>query len=105
VRLPPGRLRPGASAAGVQVAAITATCTPDKVGHQCRQTIVVALRPVVFDGDVAALDVTSFVEAFLERRNALCARRAAIEESDERHVGLLRAPRAATRPPRRRAVR
>jgi hypothetical protein len=45
--------------------------TTNEIGRQCRQSMVSALRPVVFDGYVVALDVTRFIQALVERRNAL----------------------------------
>src|SRR6516162_3030971 len=41
----------------------------DQVGYQCRQTIVWALKPMVLDRYILAFDVTSFVQAFAERRH------------------------------------
>ena len=41
--------------------------TADEVGHERGQAIVLALKPVVLDHHVLALDVTGFVERFAER--------------------------------------
>jgi hypothetical protein len=40
--------------------------TTNQIGRQARQSIVLALRPTVFDRDVLALDVASFVETLPE---------------------------------------
>jgi hypothetical protein len=39
----------------------------DQIGDQWRQAIILALQPVIFDGDVLPFDVTGFMEAFTER--------------------------------------
>jgi hypothetical protein len=39
----------------------------DEVSHECRQAIVSALQPVVFDHHVLALDVARFLETLAER--------------------------------------
>jgi hypothetical protein len=39
----------------------------DQIGGQSRQSLVMALRPTVFDRDVATLDKTRLVEALVER--------------------------------------
>ena len=39
----------------------------DQIGGQRRQSFVMALRPTVFDRDVATLDKTRLVEALVER--------------------------------------
>src|SRR5262245_43621479 len=91
VKLPPGRLRLAARpsctgsllvvktmgmvvvaafaaiAAGVLVGGNHAHLTTNEFARQCRQSIVLALCPVVFDRDVAPLDVTRFIEALAER--------------------------------------
>src|SRR5215470_8559318 len=48
--------------------------TTNEFARQCRQSIVLALCPVVFDRDVAPLYVTSLTQAPPERRNAVCVR-------------------------------
>ena len=64
----------------------------DQIGYQCRQTIVWALQPVVLDRHVLAFDVTSFAEAFAERRHIACVGigRPGPEKRDHRHRRLLR---------------
>ena len=91
VMLPPGRVRlatrpsltgssPTAKTIGIVVVAalaaraaselpgvaITATLPADQIGHQCRQSIVSAFRPAIFDRDVLALDIAGFVQALPE---------------------------------------
>ena len=57
-----------ASAAGVLVAAITATWRLNQISHHRRQLIVLALRPAVFDRDILAIDVTGFAQPFEKSR-------------------------------------
>src|SRR5262249_14336990 len=38
--------------------------TTDQVGGEHRQSVVSALQPVVFDGDVLTFDITRFADAF-----------------------------------------
>jgi hypothetical protein len=49
--------------------AIAGHLAADQVGYQCRQTIVWARQPVVLDRHILVFDVTSFAEAFAERRH------------------------------------
>ena len=69
--------------------------TADEVGHERRQTIVLALQPMVLDRRVLALDVAGFVESFSERSDLAHrgVRRPAADEADDRHRRLLRASR------------
>jgi hypothetical protein len=62
-----------------------------QIGHQSRKSIVVPLRPMVFDRDVLALDVTSFAYALPKCGPEVlvlfgCAD---IHETDNRHRRLL----------------
>src|SRR5262249_16652494 len=38
--------------------------TPNKVVNQCSQTVVLAVRPAIFDGDILAIDITAFPQPF-----------------------------------------
>jgi len=69
----------------------------DQVGYQRRETIVWALEPVVLDRHVLVFDVTSFAEAFAERRHIACVDigRPCPEKRDHRQRRLL-----CTRPKR-----
>jgi hypothetical protein len=67
----------------------------DKVGHERRQAIELALQPVVIDHHVLALDVTGFAEAFTERNGIACGciGRPTVDEAHHRHRRLLRTRR------------
>jgi hypothetical protein len=67
-----------------------------------RQSVVLPVRPAVFDRDVLGLDIAGFLQALTERgrHGRVPVRRTAIEEPDHRH-GLLRPRRQ--RPYRRAA--
>jgi hypothetical protein len=70
--------------------------TLNEVGRHRRQSILVALRPTVFDRDVLALNVAGLGKAPDESRNLagpLVDRRSAAEIADNRHRRLLRAHR------------
>ena len=62
-----------ASAAGVLVAAITATWRRTRSAAKRRQPIILAFRPAVFDRHVLALDIAGFLQALAERGHK-CAR-------------------------------
>jgi hypothetical protein len=70
----------------------------NQIGRQIRQSIDLALRPAVFDGDVLAVEITHFVEALPESRqtarDVVGLGRSGAEIADHRHR-LLRA--SATR--------
>ena len=72
--------------------------------RQRQQSIVLPLRPPVFDRHVAALDVAGVAQASAERGQAVRPkiRRCAAEEPDHRQPGLLRPRRE--RPRRRRTA-
>ena len=76
----------------------------DQVRRKRRQTVVVPVRPAVFDRDIAALDKPGLGEALMERRHAMRPqlRQLGAEEPDHRHRRLLRTrhhrPRAAPPP-------
>jgi len=62
--------------------------TTNQIGRQGRLSIVTAVRPMVFDGDVLALDIAGFVEAASEWRQADSAvgfRGSGAEIADHRH--------------------
>src|SRR5262249_17824346 len=59
-----GRAR-GAAAAGEYHRHLTA----DQIGRQRGQSIVVTLRPTVFDHDILAIDVAGFAERLAKRGN------------------------------------
>src|SRR5215472_11344492 len=72
----------------------------NQFGRECRQLIVSALRPAIFDGQVAAFDIAGFAQPFVER--AQTARNNRIgpfgtENPDHRHRALLRPRRARPR--------
>jgi hypothetical protein len=78
------------------------------VGGVVRVSVIVAPRGIllVVDIDVFAFDESSVIQALPKGIDNICeaGSRGASEKSDHRHRRLLRAPRAATQPPRRRAV-
>jgi hypothetical protein len=67
----------------------------DQVGCHGRQPIVHAIRPAILDCDIAALDMTGFVQALPERAHAIRipVSRCAVEKPHHRHRRLLRARR------------
>ena len=71
----------------------------DEVGRQRRQSIVLALRPTIFDRHVLSLDIAGFVETLPEGRSIAAYRLRAIatEKADHRHRRLLRARRERPR--------
>src|SRR5262249_50258193 len=64
----------------------------DEIGHKGRQTVVLALQPVVLHCHVLALDVADFAEALPKRRRAGRGGigRHEVNEANDRHRGLLR---------------
>jgi hypothetical protein len=78
--------------------------TADEIGRQCRQPIILAFGPAVFDSDVLALDMSGVGQTLPERRDnrRIVAKRPAVEKSDQRQRRLLRARRE--RPSGRRAT-
>ena len=86
------------------IAAITATWRRTRSAAMRRQSIVLALRPAIFDRHVPALDIAGFAQALAERGEpgSVCFGRRAVQEPDHRHRRLLRARRE--RPRRRRAA-
>jgi hypothetical protein len=79
--------------------------TTGQIGYQCRQTIVLPLRPAVHDRYVLALDETRVLQAPMKSTQRVhpSDRRCAMEKSDYRHRRLLRACRE--RPRRSRAAK
>ena len=63
------------------------------VGRQCRQSVILALRPAVFDRHVAAIDVTGFTEPFEKSRQGprVSPGKSGIEKTNHRHCAVLRA--------------
>jgi len=76
----------------------------NQISRQHRETIVLMLRPAIFDHDVLALDVTGLIQSFPERSYQMWSLRKGpdAEKSDHRHRRLLRARR--DRPRCRRAA-
>jgi hypothetical protein len=70
--------------------------TTNQIGRQGRQSIVLALRPTVFDRDVPALDVAGLVQTLPEAGQTdigVGLGRAGAEIADHRHRLLLRVQR------------
>ena len=65
----------------------------DYIGHQCRQTIVVALEPVIVDRHVLAFDVAASLRPLRNRAAGDAENRAdpASNKPDHRQIRLLRA--------------
>ena len=81
--------------------------SPDanQIGRQCRQPIVLTLRPAVFDRHVPALDIAGFAQALAERAHTTARKRRRCGCRGTRSPAspaAARAPQAATLPPRRR---
>src|SRR5262249_22877935 len=78
--------------------------TAHEIRHERRQTIVLAIQPVVLNHYVLALDVAGFAEGFAERNRLAhgCLGRPALDEAHNRHRRLLSARREW--PHRRRAT-
>src|SRR5262249_59570278 len=66
--------------------------TAHEIRHERRQTIVLAIQPVVLNHYVLPLDVTGFAEGFAERSGLAHAGpgRPALAEAHDRHRRLLR---------------
>src|SRR5262249_43146195 len=77
---------------------------PEQVSRQCWQAIVLPFRPAIFDRDVLAYYIASFFQASDKTIPGLheAIRCGAVEKTDHRHAGPLRARRE--RPRRRRAA-
>ena len=73
-----------------------------EIGRQFRQAIIMVVRPSVFDSDVAAFNITGFVQAFAECCHEMCVQlgRTGAEKSDHWHRVL----RARCQRHRRRAT-
>ena len=73
--------------------------TADKIGHEGRQAVVLAVQPVVLDHHVLALDGAGFVEAFTERSGLAHGGlgRPAADKADHRQCRLLRTRRERPR--------
>src|SRR5262249_55002687 len=69
--------------------------TTGQIGYQCRQTIVLPLRPAVHDRHVLALDEARVLQAPMKSTQLVrpSDRRCPMEKSNDRHRRLLRARR------------
>src|SRR5205814_6662771 len=76
----------------------------NQVSREARKSIVLTLRPAVFDHDVLTFEMTGCTKASAECLNKRCewSGRCAVEKTDHRHRRLLRARRE--RPRRRRTA-
>jgi hypothetical protein len=76
---------------------------PDQISYQRRQSVVVAVRGAVFDGDIPAFDEASLVQAPAEAGHQVgcVGKRCAAQKPNQ--LAAAREPRAAT-PPRRRGA-
>src|SRR5262249_45947473 len=63
----------------------------DQVRGQCGQAIVLTVRPMIFDRNVAALDKPSLAQALVKGRRCIGAGPPDRKNSDHRHRVLLRA--------------
>jgi hypothetical protein len=72
---------------------------PDQIGSHGGKPIKLTLRPAIFNGDVAAFEITRLAEAAAEGGHHVCVwlRRGAMEKSDHRQRRLLRARRERPR--------
>src|SRR5262249_48449718 len=66
--------------------------TMNKIGYHCRQPITLTLTPTVFDRDALALHIAGLLQPLTEcgRHWPISVRRPDVEETDKRHVWLLR---------------
>jgi hypothetical protein len=76
----------------------------NQIGRQCRQSVILAVRPAKFDCHIAAPDETSFAQTLVERAQTVrhFVGRSDAEKPCDRHRRLLRARRE--RPRGRRAA-
>src|SRR5882762_6798839 len=60
--------------------------------RQCRQSIILAVRPAIFDRHVLALDISCILQSLAERvqTDRISVRRCAAKKPDHRHSALLR---------------
>src|SRR5262249_40137937 len=58
----------------------------NEVSHEQRQTIVLAVKPMILHRDVLTLDVAGFLEAITECSGTARIRRPPIDESDDRRL-------------------
>src|SRR5262245_12078800 len=75
----------------------------DKIGSEPRQSIVLPVRPAIFNCDVPTLDIAGLVQTYAKSGSTACVRlqRSSAEKANHRHRRLLRARRH--RPADRRA--
>jgi hypothetical protein len=62
----------------------------NKIGRQRWQPIILIIRRAIDDGQVAALDITTFAQTFLECSELIIALVRSGEQADHRHRRLLR---------------
>src|SRR6266536_1721836 len=72
--------------------AVVADLAASAAGGQCRQSIVLAIRPAVYDRYIVALDIANFAQTVAERSHerSFGVRRPGAEETNYRHWRLLR---------------
>ena len=77
---------------------------PQELLGQCRQSVVIALRPTELDDEIATFDPVEIAKSRAKRRNATCVtgRRHQTKEADTGDLRRLRPRRQ--RPRRRRAA-
>jgi hypothetical protein len=70
-----------------------------KFGGECRQSVVLPIRPAIFDRYVLSLDIAALAEALHKRlyEIAVWLQGGGVQEADHRHRRLLRVRR--DRPP------
>jgi hypothetical protein len=82
-------------------ASIAVSMAADQISREPRQSIILILRPAIFDRHILVRDVSGFLEAKAEGRQGGRIKGGAAEEPDHRHRWLLRPCRKG---PRRRAA-
>jgi hypothetical protein len=72
---------------------------PKQLADECRQSIVLALGPAIFDRDVLPLDVSALLQPLMECCECIggLARGPTAEKADHRHRRLLRTRRERPR--------
>ena len=88
-----------ASAAGIAVRGNHGHLTANQISRQCRQSIVLAVRPAVLYRHVSVLEIAGVLQALAEPTHNIVGsiRRSGAEEPDDRHRRLLRARRERPR--------
>src|SRR5262249_21874791 len=82
-----GRRRFGREYRGKRTCEHHSHLTANQIGRKLWQSIVLILRPTLFDRHVLALDKSGFLEALAERGHQVgpIGKRSAVEETDHRH--------------------